>query len=89
MASFSVEINRSAAKELRQLPEPERTQLVALISGLARDPHPAGVQKLRGFESIYRLRMGSYRVVYEIIDQKLIIIVVKVGHRKDVYRGLK
>lgn len=85
MASYSVRIKRSAAKELEALPLKDRQRMVARIEGLANDPRPAGAEKLTG-EDKYRVRQGNYRVLYEIVDRELIVTVVKVGNRRDVYR---
>ena len=87
MASYKLEIRRSAQKEIRQLPAKTRIAVVAAISGLAANPRPAGVTKLQGYSGMYRLRHSDYRIVYEILDKKLIITVVKVGHRSRVYKG--
>ncbi len=86
MASYSLEIKRSAAKELAQLPSKDRGRVVARIQALAKDPRPVGAEKLSGQER-YRVRQGDYRILYEIEDQILRIIVVKIGHRRDVYRA--
>ena len=85
MASYSLEIKRSAAKELAQLPPKDRGRIVARIQALAEDPRPVGAEKLSGQER-YRIRQGDYRILYEIEDQVLRIMVVKIGHRRDVYR---
>ena len=85
MASYSLEIKRSAAKELAQLPPKDRGRIVARIQALADDPRPVGAEKLSGQER-YRVRQGDYRILYEIEDQILRIMVVKIGHRRDVYR---
>ena len=85
MASYSLEIKRSAAKELAQLPPKDRGRVVARIQALADDPRPVGAEKLSGQER-YRVRQGDYRILYEIEDQILRIMVVKIGHRRDVYR---
>jgi mRNA interferase RelE/StbE len=86
VASYSLEIKRSAAKELAQVPPKDRGRVIARIQGLALDPRPAGAEKLSGQER-YRVRQGDYRILYEIEDQVLRIMVVKIGHRRDVYRG--
>jgi mRNA interferase RelE/StbE len=86
VASYSLEIKRSAAKELAQVPPKDRGRVIARIQGLARDPRPAGAEKLSGQER-YRVRQGDYRILYEIEDQVLRIMVVKIGHRRDVYRS--
>lgn len=85
MASYSVRIKRSAAKELEAVPPKDRKRIVKRIEGLAADHRPPGCEKLSGEEK-YRLRQGDYRILYEIADQALIITVVKIGNRRDVYR---
>ena len=85
MASYSLEIKRSAAKELAQLPPKDRGRIVMRIQALAEEPRPVGAEKLSGQER-YRIRQGDYRILYEIEDQVLRIIVVKIAHRRDVYR---
>ena len=85
MASYSVGIKRSAAKELEAVPAKDRKRIVRRIEGLATDPRPPGCEKLSGEEK-YRLRQGNYRILYEIIDQELIVTVVKIGNRRDVDR---
>lgn len=85
MASYSVRIKRSAAKELESVPLRDRKRIVRRIAGLATEPRPPGCEKLSGEEK-YRLRQGNYRILYEIIDQELIVTVVKIGDRRDVYR---
>ena len=85
MASYSVRIKRSAAKELEAVPPKDRKRIAKRIEGLAADPRPPGCEKLSGEEK-YRLRQGDYRILYEIVDQELIITVVKIGNRRDVYR---
>lgn len=86
MASYSIEIKRSAARELAQIPRKDLGRVVKRIQSLAVDPRPNGVEKLSGQER-YRVRQGDYRILYEIEDQVLRILVVKVGHRRDVYRS--
>ena len=78
MASYRLEIKRSAAKELER-------RVVSRIRALAEDPRPAGAEKLSGRER-YRVRQGDYRILYEISDDVLLIVVVKIGNRRDGYR---
>ncbi len=85
MASYNVRVKRSAAKEIEALPPKERRWVVAKIQALASNPRPVGSEKLSG-EDKYRLRQGDYRILYEIVDDELIVTVVKVGNRRDVYR---
>lgn len=87
MASYSVRIKTSAAKELEAVePKAMRARIVSRIQSLARTPRPAGSQKLAGEAERYRLRHGSYRIVYSIEDAARVIEVVKIGHRREVYR---
>ncbi|MBK6794650.1 MAG: type II toxin-antitoxin system RelE/ParE family toxin [Anaerolineales bacterium] len=86
MASYKIEWKNSAYKELQKLPRPMIAKVVAAVSDLANDPFPHGVKKLVGSELSYRIRIGDYRVVYEVFENKLIIEIVRVRHRKDVYR---
>jgi mRNA interferase RelE/StbE len=83
---YSILIKPSAVKEIESIgSKRDRQAIVSLIETLAQNPRPHGCEKLSGQEK-YRLRKGRYRVVYSIGDQELIVFVVKVGHRKDVYR---
>ena len=86
MASYRVLIKSSAVKELEAIPtKRERGRIAARIRALAEDPRPPGCEKLHR-EERYRVRQGRYRVVYSVDDDEGVVLVVKVGHRKDVYR---
>ena len=85
MASYRLLIKSSAGKEIEAIPKPDRRRIVAKITTLSRDPRPPGCEKLSGHDQ-YRLRQGNYRILYEIQDSDLIVLVVKVGHRRDVCR---
>lgn len=84
MADYKIEIKKSAQKEIKNLPNKELKKVVDKIASLAGEPRPAGCKKLSGEEK-YRIRVGSYRVLYGIEDDALVIYVVKARHRKDVY----
>ena len=84
MASYSLEVKRSAAKELAGLPKPNCARVTARIQALAHDPRPVGSEQLSGQER-YRVRQGDYGILYEVKDDVLIVTVVKVG-RREVYR---
>lgn len=87
MAAYSVEIKRSAARELERVePRAQRLRIVARIRELAGDPRLPGAQKLAGADSVYRMRQGDFRILYEIDEAGRTIVVVKIGHRRDVYR---
>jgi mRNA interferase RelE/StbE len=85
VASYSLLIKPSAVKELEALPTKDRRKIIARIEGLASEPRPQGCEKLSGVEQ-YRVRQGDYRVVYSVDDDVEVVLVVKVGHRRDVYR---
>ena len=83
--SYRLEILRTAQKQLAQIVQSDQDRIVAAIKDLADVPRPAGCKKLSG-RPAWRIRVGRYRVIYEIHDGKLLILVVTIGHRKDVYR---
>ena len=85
MASYSVFVTHSARKELAGIPSRDRECLLARIGALADDPRPHGCEKL-SLQDKYRVRQGDYRVVYTIQDAEVVVWVVKIGHRRDVYR---
>ena len=86
MSRYSVEIARRAIKSIAKLPRKEQQRIRAAIELLADQPRPPGCVALSGEDSAYRVRVGDYRIVYEVIDTRLVIQVVRVGHRRDVYR---
>ncbi len=87
MASYRVLIKPSAAKEIEAVDQKkDRQRIVAGIRALADDPRPPGCEKLAGGQDRYRIRSGRYRIVYSVTDTELLVFVVRVGHRKDVYR---
>jgi len=87
VASYRVLIKPSAAKEIEAVDQKrDRQRIVARIRELAEDPRPVGCEKLVGESDRYRVRVGRYRVVYSIDDDELVVLVVRVAHRKDVYR---
>ena len=85
MASYKVLIKPSAAKELENLPAKPRQKIARKIQALAGDPRPQGSERLSG-EVVYRIRQGDYRILYGIQDRALSIVVIRIGHRRDVYR---
>ena len=86
MASYELVVKKSVAEDLRAFPKQDVKRIMHRIRSLADDPRPPGCEKLSGQER-YRIRQGAYRVIYEIEDAGLTVLVVKVGHRRDVYRG--
>ena len=85
MARFELRFKPSVAKDLRGIPKTEVRRLLKKIEALGDDPRPAGCEKLTGRE-LYRIRQGVYRIVYSVDDAAVVIEVIKVGHRRDVYR---
>ncbi len=85
MASYSILFTKSAAKELESVPTKDRQRIVSQIGSLADDPRPMGAEKLSGDDK-YRIRQGDYRILYKIVDAVLIVTVVRIGNRRDVYR---
>jgi len=87
VARYSVEIRTSAIKELEAVvPKRERQRIARKIAALAVEPRPRGCEKLAAQGNRYRVRQGRYRIVYAVDDAELLVDVVKVGHRKNVYR---
>ena len=85
-ARYRVEVRRSAAKEIESIGQTrERAQVYARIEALADDPRPPGATKLSGREG-YRIRQGDFRILYTVNDREVVVEVVRVGHRRDVYR---
>jgi len=85
MAGYRVFFKKSVEKDFGSIPKKDVKKIVNRIKALEEDPRPQGCEKLTGQER-YRLRQGRYRIVYSIQDDKLTVWVVKVGHRKDIYR---
>ncbi|BAM06757.1 type II toxin-antitoxin system RelE family toxin [Leptospirillum ferrooxidans] len=86
MVSYRILWKRSAEKELRKIPKERIQQLWEVASMLENDPCPQGVKKMIGTESVYRLRVGDYRLVYRVDRDLSTIEIILVGHRRDVYR---
>ncbi|WP_367874794.1 type II toxin-antitoxin system RelE/ParE family toxin [Luteolibacter sp. Populi] len=84
MAAFELLLRPSVEKDLKKIPSEDLRKIFARMEALRADPRPPGCVKLSGMEA-YRVRQGNYRIIYEIQDAKLIVIVVKIGHRRDVY----
>ncbi len=83
---YKVAFAAGAKRQFDKLPKPAQQRLGEAIAQLAEDPRPPGVVKLSGEEGLYRVRSGNYRVVYRVEDDRLLVLVVKVGHRREIYR---
>lgn len=86
MVKYKLQIKPSAVKELEKLPRKDLQKIVKKIQLLSIDPRPVGCEKLSGEEK-FRIRQGNYRIIYSIEDDRLIVFVVKIGHRRDIYRS--
>ena len=86
MASYRIEVSATAERQIRRLPRGDQLRVVRAIQALSTDPRPPGCRKLSGYEDVFRVRIGRYRVLYSIEGRRLVIIILKVGDRKDVYR---
>jgi len=86
MERFSIQWRNSTKKDIRSLPSQEVARIVEAVSQLANDPLPHGSQKLSGAERTYRIRVGDYRIIYEVFGDPHVVEVQRVRHRKDVYR---
>jgi len=89
MAAYTVEFVKSAEKEFLRLPSKVRDKFTDSLKLLSISPYSEllRIKKLKGVENVYRIRVGEYRLIYEIIEDRLIVLVIKLGHRREVYRG--
>ena len=85
MAEYKIYFKESVEKDFRAIPKKDLQKIILRIQALARDPRPPGHEKLTGQER-YRIRQGHYRIIYSIQDEEFTVWVVKIGHRRDIYR---
>ncbi len=86
--TYRIEITRDALRALSKLDKPIRRRVQTAIDHLGTNPRPQGAMALRGLPGAYRIRVGDYRVIYAINDGRLLVIVIDLGHRSEIYRGL-
>ncbi len=86
MAKYHLEITKVAEKQLKKIDKAHQRKISTTILALANNPTPEGCKKLKGYEDIYRIRIGTYRVIYKIENKKVTVVILKLGHRKDIYR---
>jgi mRNA interferase RelE/StbE len=84
---YRIQFAPSARRQLGELPRPVQQRITSSIDQLAVSPRPRGSIKLEGEDDLYRIRVGKYRIIYAIYDEELIVLVLRVGQRRDVYRG--
>ena len=82
--TYQLRFNKKFLKDLTKIPLPYRTKIRTCVEKLAIDPRPEGFKKLKGHSSLFRLRCGVYRIVYSIEDSKLLVLIIEVGHRKEI-----
>jgi mRNA interferase RelE/StbE len=85
---YSIKVKRSAAKALKKISKPDQKRISKAIDNLAENLPNPNTTKMRGDNPFHKIRVGEYRIVYEIQDEVLLILIIKIGHRKDIYRSL-
>ena len=86
MESYRLDYAKGVNKDLRKIPSKDAIRIVRAIDKLASNPLPSGCVKLTGYDIEYRIRVGDYRVIYQIHDAVLVVLVIEIGHRRDIYR---
>jgi mRNA interferase RelE/StbE len=86
--AYRIEFTPKADKQFRALEKSTQMRLARRINALAENPRPQGVKKLEGEKDFYRIRAGDYRIVYQILDKRLLVLILRLGHRSEVYRGI-
>jgi mRNA interferase RelE/StbE len=86
--SYSVVLSKSAEKSLKKIPKADYLRIREHINKLEDDPFPPGYKKLEDSDDYYRIRVGIYRIIYSVLTEVLIIKILAIGHRKDIYRNL-
>lgn len=83
---YKIEFTRTAEKQFNDLPRTELKKIAKRIDKLGFDPFPSGHEKMKGHDDLYRVRQGDYRILYSVFEKKLVVLIVKIGHRREVYR---
>ena len=86
MTEYRIEVSSTAEKQLSALQRDDQVRIADAIGKLADNPRPPGCRKLRDYSDVYRIRVGVFRILYSIEQDRLLILVLKIGHRRDVYR---
>ena len=89
MASYRIEVSATAEKQLRRLRREDQVRVLRAIQPLATEPTPPGSRKVRGYDGVFRIRVGTYRILYRVEGRRLVIIILKIGHRREIYRTLR
>ena len=88
MANYRIEFSSTAEKALKKIPKKDLIKIIESIQILAINPFPEGCRKLSSEEGTYRIRQGTYRIIYEVEGKNLKVLILKIGHRKDIYRNI-
>jgi mRNA interferase RelE/StbE len=83
---YKIEWKHSARKELKKLKKDDIPRIIKAVEDLSLNPYPPGTRKLQGCEYLYRIRVGKYRIVYSVKNEVLVIEIIRIGHRKDIYK---
>jgi mRNA interferase RelE/StbE len=86
MAKYDIEVSARAEKQLSKLERRDQLRLLRVIQALGSEPRPAGCRKLSGYDDMYRLRSGIFRIIYSVEEHRVIVVILKLGQRRDVYR---
>ncbi|ANV85204.1 addiction module toxin RelE [Picosynechococcus sp. PCC 7003] len=86
MAGYSIEFLKTAQKELSKLPKGTQKRIIEKIEALINNPYPPDTKKLKNGNGRFRIRVGNYRIIYRIENEKLIILIIKIGHRREIYQ---
>jgi mRNA interferase RelE/StbE len=86
MTQYRIEVSATAERQLKKIRREDQVRILRSVSLLAVEPHPSGCRKMSGYEAVYRFRIGKYRVIYKIDENRIVIIILKIGHRREVYR---
>jgi len=89
MANFRIEVSATAERQIRKLAREDQIRVLRAIGPLASDATPPGSRKIRGYDDVYRIRVGTYRVLYRVAGKRLLVIILKIGHRREIYRSLR
>ena len=84
-----IEVSATAEKQIRKLTRDDQIRLLRAIRVLETEPRPSGARKVRGYEDTFRIRVGVYRILYRIEQRRVLIVILKVGHRREIYRALR
>ena len=89
MKEYNVFISKRALKSLSKIPKLYRKEIAGNIDRLSNNPRPSGAKKISGRKKLFRIRVSDYRILYEIFDKEIFVVIIDVGHRKDIYSVLK